>query len=206
MKRTWLFLISTIFCISLNAQDLEVSQTADYVINKSWTVVGLIRNNSENAYSDVKLTLTCRNSDDKIVFTNTTRPFSGIPAKDEIPFMFVVSEKNAKDFEKYNVTVDESKIGNFGTFDFMISPLTKKASNEVYETYAGQIINNTNFPRQNVIIAFIGFDKENKLLFYNTTFTDHFTMFKNSRAEFEIDVPTDISKKISNTRCIAFAQ
>lgn len=187
------------------SKDLKISELTNYY-DGNWIVAGLIKNSSDNVYSYVSLSLTCRGENDQLVHTDTTYSFSPIPPNSEIPFLFMTSKENAEDVSTFSVSIDRAQLGGKGTFNFSFSQLTITEKTKLFDKYSGEITNNNDSLKQYVKIAFIGYSSTKEMIYFDTTYPKKTSLPANGTSLFEFLVPPNISSKIKKYRCIAYAK
>jgi len=187
------------------SQNLEIKDSVNY-FDGNWIVAGIIKNNSTNTFSFVSISLSGKNSDGQLVHTDSTYAFSPIPPNSEIPFRFLTSKENAEDIKTYNMSIDNSKPGGTGSFNYSFSQLSITERNSSFIKYSGEITNNNDSLKQYINIALIGFDENNKLVYVDTTYPKKTSLPANGTSLFDFLVPPNISSKIKTYRCIAYSR
>lgn len=204
MKKLALVFLIILFPTILFSQALEITKTANYW-DGNLAIIGLIKNNLGNSVSYVNIGLICKNSSGQIVHTDTTYAFSPIGSGQEIPFKFLLSPTDAEGVSNYSVSIDDYTNGGSGTFNFKISQLSITEKNNSFHKYSGEITNTNNKLLKYVNIAFLGFDKNGKLVYFDSTYPSRSSLPANGSSLFEILIPPNISAKIKTYRCFAYA-
>ena len=191
--------------MSVFSQNLEITNSVNYY-DGNWIVAGLIKNNSEDTFSFVYIGLSAKNSNGQLVHTDSTYAFSPILPNSKIPFRFITSKEDVEDIKTYNISIDDCRLGGTGTFNYTFSQLSITERNSSFVKYSGEITNNNNSLKKYVSIALIGFDKNNKLVYVDTTYPKKSCLPANGTSLFDFLVPPNISSKIKKYRCIAYSK
>lgn len=205
MKRIIFILSFILLTFLLYSQVMEITDTTNYY-DGNVVVVGLIRNNIEEIVSFVSLSIVYKDDSDQIVYTDSTYAFCPILPDWVVPFKFLVPEDKVDKISGYVISVDNYHVGGTGSFNFKIGQLYVVEKNNLFHKYVGEITNIGEYNRSLVRVAFIGYDVNKKIVFYESTYVKKNELAAGGKSIFEILVPPDISSNIETYLCFAYAR
>lgn len=199
-----LIFIFILFPSMLFSQKLEIKELVNYW-DGNLNIIGLIKNDTDIIASFVSLSIICRDADEQIIYTDSTYAFSPITINREIPFKFLISKEDAVGIKRYTVSVDDYQKGGSGTYNFEISKFYITEKNSDYYKYSGEITNLNQEAKKYVEIAFLGFDENGKLIFFETTYASKSILNSKDLSLFEFYVPTKRNELLKTYKCFAYS-
>lgn len=205
MKRLFFIMILFLLSVVLFSQTLEIKETTNYY-DGNIVIVGLVMNNTESVVSFVSLSLVCRNEKEETMHTDSTYVFAPIIVGWEMPFKFLLSESEAEGVSACEISIDNYYVGGIGTFYFEIGQVYITEQNSLFHKYSGEIVNLNDESVQYVKVAFMGFDENNKLVFYDSVYAKKNVMKSGDKSLFVVMIPPEISNKMKSYKCFAYAK
>ncbi len=215
MRKLFIFSLLVFFAVFNYAQTSAGVNTSNPVLDviqlenywaEDWIVIAQIQNNLSVTIGDVRVGLAARNSDGKLVYTDSTHVQFPVSPGGSQPFMFIVPKAQAVEISRFAIDIEDYKRGPYGSFNFEVIEMGFTEKNEETWKISGYVRNTGQEFQENVMIGFTGYNEGGELTYFDTVPANKSVLQAGEQSLFELYIPLPIAtRKISRYGANAYS-